>query len=74
MAAKKTEAKKAGATSAAMSKSQLINAIYQLIGILAMMLWISWSLALLSATVLPLGVVATLAILRRSRSSCCFQG
>ena len=47
--------------------SQLINAIYQLIGILAMMLWISWSLALLSAAVLPLGVVATLAILRRSR-------
>ncbi len=47
--------------------NHLISSIYQLIGILAMMFWISWSLALFSVAVLPLGVLATLAILRRSR-------
>ncbi len=47
--------------------NQLISSIYLLIGILAMMFSISWSLALLSLAVLPIGVAGTLAILRRSR-------
>ncbi len=47
--------------------NQVITAIYTVIGILALMVWISWSLALLSLAVLPLGVIAMIYILKLSK-------
>lgn len=47
--------------------SHSIQAIYMLIGILALMFYLSWSLALLSLAALPLGIIATIFILKRSK-------
>lgn len=47
--------------------SQMFNAILQLIGIIAMMLWISWQLALIAFIVLPLGGVLAAAVMKRSQ-------
>lgn len=47
--------------------SQMIQSAYQLIGIIAMMFYISWALALLSLAVMPLGIIGTLWILKHSR-------
>ncbi|WP_124054967.1 ABC transporter ATP-binding protein [Arcanobacterium ihumii] len=47
--------------------SQVISSIYMVIGIFAMMLWISWSLALLTLAVLPVGIFAMTKILKLSK-------
>ncbi|MFY9262835.1 MAG: ABC transporter ATP-binding protein [Arcanobacterium sp.] len=44
-----------------------IQAIYTVIGILSIMLWLSWSLTLWSFVVLPLGMFAMMKILQRSK-------
>ena len=47
--------------------SRIIDAIYTLIGVLAMMFWLSWSLSLISLVILPLGLVITIAIMRKAK-------
>jgi len=47
--------------------TQLITAALTIVGVLVMMLWISWILALISVLVVPLSVVITLFIARRSQ-------
>lgn len=47
--------------------SHSIQAIYMVVGILALMFYISWSLALWSLIVVPLGILAVFAILKRSK-------
>lgn len=47
--------------------NQVIMSIYSLIGILALMIWISPSLTFMTLIVLPLGIVALLLILKNAR-------
>ncbi|MCI7552257.1 MAG: ABC transporter ATP-binding protein [Actinomycetaceae bacterium] len=47
--------------------NQVITSVYTLIGVLAMMVWISWKLALLSLVVLPLGAFVMVRILKLSK-------
>lgn len=47
--------------------SHSIQALYMFVGILALMFYLSWSLALLALATLPLGIVATILILKRSK-------
>ena len=47
--------------------TQLITAALTIVGVLVMMLWISWILALISVLVVPVSVVATLLIAKRSQ-------
>ena len=47
--------------------NQVTKSVYSLVGILAMMFWISWSLALLSLVVLPLGIVVLVRLLKLAK-------
>lgn len=47
--------------------NQVISSIYQVIGILAFMIWISASLTGLTLLVMPIGIVAIIFILKKSR-------
>ncbi|HXJ47654.1 MAG TPA: ABC transporter ATP-binding protein, partial [Candidatus Acidoferrum sp.] len=47
--------------------SQILTAVLTVIGVLAMMFWISWLLALISLVTVPLSVVAVILIGRRSQ-------
>ncbi|MEE4275666.1 MAG: ABC transporter ATP-binding protein [Thermoleophilia bacterium] len=47
--------------------TQLITAALTIVGVLVMMLWISWILALISMLVVPFSVIVTLFIARRSQ-------
>ncbi|MDD7465971.1 MAG: ABC transporter ATP-binding protein [Actinomycetaceae bacterium] len=47
--------------------NNVVTSIYMLIGILSMMLWISWSLALLTLLVLPLGMIALVRLLKLAK-------
>jgi ATP-binding cassette subfamily B protein len=47
--------------------TQLITAALSIVGVLVMMLWISWVLALISLLVVPVSVVVTLFIAKRSQ-------
>jgi len=47
--------------------SQLVTAVLTVIGVLAIMIWISWLLALIALVTVPLSVVVTLLIARRSQ-------
>jgi ATP-binding cassette subfamily B protein len=47
--------------------TQLITAALTIVGVLVMMLWISWVLALISLLVVPVSVLVTLFIARRSQ-------
>ena len=48
--------------------NNVISSIYQAIGILAMMFWISWQVSVASLIVMPLGVVAMMVVLKKSKS------
>ena len=47
--------------------SQILTSVLTVIGVLAMMFWISWLLALISLVTVPLSVVVTVLIARRSQ-------
>jgi ATP-binding cassette, subfamily B, multidrug efflux pump len=47
--------------------SQLVTSVLTVIGVLAIMVWISWLLALIALVTVPLSVVVTLLIARRSQ-------
>ena len=47
--------------------NNVITSFYMVVGILAMMFWISWPLALLSLVVLPLGMLGLIKILKLSK-------
>ncbi len=47
--------------------SQIVTSVLTVIGVLAMMLWISWLLALIALVTVPLSVVVTILIARRSQ-------
>jgi ATP-binding cassette subfamily B multidrug efflux pump len=47
--------------------SQIVTSVLTVIGVLAMMVWISWLLALIALVTVPLSVVVTLLIARRSQ-------
>ena len=47
--------------------SQIVTSVLTVVGVLAMMLWISWLLALIALVTVPLSVVVTLLIARRSQ-------
>ncbi|MGJ9436556.1 ABC transporter ATP-binding protein [Actinotignum sp. GS-2025b] len=47
--------------------SEVLSAIYQIIGIVAVMVYLSWSVALASLVVIPVGIIGILLLLRRSR-------
>jgi ATP-binding cassette subfamily B protein len=47
--------------------TQLITAALTIVGVLVMMFWISWILALISVLVVPLSVIVTLFIAKRSQ-------
>ena len=47
--------------------SQLITSVLTVIGVLAMMFWISWVLALVALVTVPLSFVVTMAIAKRSQ-------
>ncbi|MDY5589341.1 MAG: ABC transporter ATP-binding protein [Arcanobacterium sp.] len=47
--------------------NNVVTAVYLLIGILAMMLWISWPLTLVMLAVLPLGMFALIRLLKLSK-------
>lgn len=47
--------------------NNVVTSVYMLIGILSMMLWISWSLALLTILVLPLGMIALMRLLKLAK-------
>jgi ATP-binding cassette subfamily B protein len=49
------------------SLSQLIQAVLTLVGVLAMMFWISWILALIAVVTIPLSAVITMQIAKRSQ-------
>jgi ATP-binding cassette subfamily B protein len=55
------------ANSLQQSLTQLISAIFTIIGVLGMMFWISWELALISLLVLPIALVGTIQIAKRSQ-------
>jgi ATP-binding cassette, subfamily B, multidrug efflux pump len=47
--------------------SQIVTSVLTVIGVLAFMIWISWLLALIALVTVPLSVVVTLLIARRSQ-------
>jgi ATP-binding cassette subfamily B multidrug efflux pump len=47
--------------------SQIVTSVLTVIGVLAIMVWISWLLALIALVTVPLSVVVTLLIARRSQ-------
>src|SRR5438270_1821926 len=47
--------------------SQIVTSVLTVVGVLAMMLWISWLLALIARVTVPLSVVVPLLIARRSQ-------
>jgi ATP-binding cassette subfamily B multidrug efflux pump len=47
--------------------SQIVTSVLTVVGVLAMMLWISWLLALIALVTVPLSVVVTVLIARRSQ-------
>ncbi|MBI1376837.1 MAG: ATP-binding cassette domain-containing protein [Frankiales bacterium] len=47
--------------------SQLLNSLLTLVGVLAMMLWISWVLALVALVSVPLSMIVTAVIAKRSQ-------
>lgn len=47
--------------------SQLISSVLMIIGVLAMMFWISWILALIALVVIPLSAIVTMQIAKRSQ-------
>ena len=49
------------------SLTQLLTAVLTIIGVLIMMLWISWILALISLLAVPLSVIVTVFIAKRSQ-------
>ena len=54
-------------TSLQQSLTQLITSVLSIIGVLAMMFWISWLLAVVSLLVIPAAVVTTMLIAKRSQ-------
>ena len=55
------------ATTLQQGLSQIVTSVLTVVGVLAMMLWISWLLALIALVTVPLSVVVTLLIARRSQ-------
>ncbi len=55
-------------TSLQQTLSQLLNSLLTVVAVLAMMFWISWQLALVALVTLPLSVLVTTRIARRSQS------
>ena len=53
--------------------SQIINAIFTLVGVLALMFWMSWLLAVISLVVVPLSAGVTVIIARRSQKQFALQ-
>jgi ATP-binding cassette subfamily B multidrug efflux pump len=53
--------------------TQIISAFLTLIGVLAMMFWISWELALISMVVLPVSAVLAMVIAKRSQKQFALQ-
>ncbi|MDO8107524.1 ABC transporter ATP-binding protein [Isoptericola sp. b441] len=49
------------------SLSQLVQAVLTLVGVLAMMFWISWILALIAVVTIPLSAFVTMQIAKRSQ-------
>ena len=47
--------------------SQIVTSVLTVVGVLAIMIWISWLLALIALVTVPLSVVVTLLIARRSQ-------
>ena len=61
------------ANSMQQSLTQLITAVFTIIGVLAMMFWISWVLALVSLLTLPIALWATVLIAKRSQKQFALQ-
>src|SRR6266480_1952353 len=55
------------ATTLQQGLSQIVTSVLTVVGVLVMMLWISWLLALIALVTVPLSVVVTLVIARRSQ-------
>jgi ATP-binding cassette subfamily B multidrug efflux pump len=53
--------------------TQIISAFFTLIGVLAMMFWISWELALISMVVLPVSAILAMVIAKRSQKQFALQ-
>jgi ATP-binding cassette subfamily B multidrug efflux pump len=53
--------------------TQIISAVLTLVGVLAMMFWISWELALISLVVLPVSSVLAMVIAKRSQKQFALQ-
>ncbi len=53
--------------------TQIITALLTLVGVLAMMFWISWELALISLVVLPVSSIVTMLIAKRSQKQFALQ-
>lgn len=49
------------------SLSQVINSLLTVVGILSMMLWISWELSLVALVVVPLAIISTAIIAKRAQ-------
>lgn len=47
--------------------NNVLASVFMIIGVLGMMFWLSWSLALLSLAVFPLGMVALVFVLKKSK-------
>ncbi len=54
-------------TSLQQTLSQLLNALLTVVAVLAMMFWISWMLALIALVTIPISIVVTTAIAKRSQ-------
>jgi len=55
------------ATTLQQGLSQIVTSVLTVVGVLAIMVWISWLLALIALVTVPLSVVVTLLIARRSQ-------
>jgi ATP-binding cassette, subfamily B, multidrug efflux pump len=55
------------ATTLQQGLSQIVTSVLTVVGVLAIMVWISWLLALIALVTVPLAVIATLLIARRSQ-------
>lgn len=49
------------------SLSQIIHSVFTVVGILAMMVWISWELSLIALIVVPVALIATALIAKRAQ-------
>lgn len=47
--------------------SRIIDSIYTLVGVLAMMFWLSWKLSILSLAILPFGLAVTIVIMKKAQ-------